>query len=264
MAYLYDILPYINQPLIGESLGQTNLAGLTLGFHPSVKSDEVSDDGLGESEASHAVFHVETIGLVLYSEFGSWIKSPVFLTGLYSNIEMGIGYLFKPEVLVSASGNTSVIYCAKFDKAITWNNTHRTNLEASYYGQISFNSTGGHDGAKGENGKGEHEENGKKKEEDSKSSNSFGNILAGTVLRFDSPDMPFCLLSAKHTIPPLKTHLKVQSVSQVNGNPNHEFDIEIGKKFFGKLLVNATYGYIKSPALVSNPNLFRIEMRLNF
>jgi hypothetical protein len=240
MAYLYDILPYTNQPLIGQSLGQTNLAAATFSYHPSADEDEFSDNGF-----------VETVGWAIYSEFGSWFKTPSVLTGVYSNMEIGNGYLFKPEVLFAATGTTSLIYCAQFDKAIPWNNTHRTTLEAAYYGQTSFHSRDGHSGDKGG-------------ADDTKASHSFSNIFAGTVLRFDTPDMPFCLLSAKHTIPSLKTHLKVQFVSQVNTHPNHELDIEAGKKFFGQLLVNASYGYIKSPSLIRNPHLFRIEMRFNF
>jgi hypothetical protein len=141
----------------------------------------------------------------------------------------------------------------KIDKTFTWDNFHRTAFGVSYYGLNSFNSNGRHSGNK------EGEED-KEKE----SGNSFSNIFAGTVLRFDTPDMPFYLLSAKHTIPRLKAHLKVQYVSQAKASPNHELDIEAGKKFFGKLLINATYGYVKSPALISNPNLFRIEIRFNF
>lgn len=261
MAYLYDILPYTNQPLIGQSLGQTNLAGVTFSYHSSAEGDEFSDDGLGEADTSPATFNVETLGWAIYSEFGSWLKTPSLLTGIYSDMEIGNGYHLKPEILLAATGNTSVIYCAKLEKAVTWANSHRTAFDVSYYGQTSFNSKDGHDGSKsGEEGK----ENEGEKAEDAKSINSFSNIFAGTVLRFDTPDMPFLLLSAKHTIPSLKTHLKVQYVSQANMNPNHELDIEVGKKFFGKLLINATYGYIKSPALISNPNLFRIEMRFTF
>jgi len=261
MAYLYDILPYINQPLLGESLGQTNLAGLTLGFHPSREVNGMSEDGLGSDiKESSSSFNVETIGFTLYSEFGSWIKTPSLITGFYSNIEFGNDYWLKPEVLLSTTGNRAIIYCAKAGKGFTWTNSHRTTFEAAYYGLTSISSgNGGHSGVKGvESDKGE-EANG-----DTKAISLFSNILAGTVLRLDSPDMPFCQFAAKHTIPSIKTHLKVQYTSQVQASPSHELDIELGKKFFDKLLVNATYGYIKSPMLVTNPNLFRVEMRFNF
>ena len=243
MAYLYNILPYANQPLIGQSLGQTNLAGMTFGYNPTAENDEFSDDGLG-AETSDNLFNVETIGLVLYSEFGSWIETPALIGGLYSTIEIGNGYRFKPEVLYSASGNSAIIYCAKFEKSVMWSNSHRTVFDASYYGQTTL--------GKGEAGN------------ENKPVNSFSNILAGTVLRFDSPDMPFYTFSVKHTIPSLKSHLKVQYVSQTKTNPNYEIDVEIGKKFFNKLLINASYGYVNSPKLLDNSNLFRIEMRFNF
>ncbi|MDR1973230.1 MAG: hypothetical protein LBQ31_00985 [Bacteroidales bacterium] len=245
LAYLYDILPYINQPLLGESLGQTNLAGLTVGYRPSAKDDEFSDDGLGV-EKSRSLVNIETVGLVLYGEFGSWIKPPAVMGGVYANIEIGNGYGLKPELLYAAGGNAGLIYCAKFEKSSMWQNAHRTVFSAAYYG--TFNADNGQSGSKNKN----------------KSSNSFSNILAGTVLRFDTPDMPFYMLSVKHTIPKLKTHLKIQYVGQTKTNPNTELDMEIGKKFFNKLLINASYGYVNSPELLSNPNLFRLEMRFNF
>lgn len=243
MAYLYDILPYMNQPLLGESLGQTNLAGMTLGFRPSEKDNEFSDDGLG-GEKSRSFLNVETVGLALYSEFGSWIKTPTVMGGVYSSIEIGNGYWLKPELLYSSGANSALIYCAKFEKSVMWQNSHRTVFSASYYGQTTFNSDNG--------------------DSENKSSNSFSNVLAGTVLRFDSPDMPFYILSVKHTIPKLKAHLKIQYVGQTKTGSNSEFDIETGKKFFNKLLINASYGYVNSPELLSNPNLFRLEMRFNF
>ncbi len=267
MAFLYDILPYINQPLLGESLGQTNLAGLTLGFHPAKEMNGMSEDGLeSDIKESSSSFNVETIGFALYSEFGSWIKTPGLIAGFYSNIEIGNDYWFKPEVLVSATGEQAIIYCTKAGKAFTWSNSHRTTFEAAYYGLTSISSgSSGHSGGKDNEGDKEGEsDKGEEAKGDTKAISLFSNILAGTVLRLDSPDMPFCQFAAKHTIPSIKTHLKVQYTSQVQTAPSHELDIELGKKFFGKLLVNATYGYIKSPMLVTDPNLFRIEMRFNF
>ena len=251
MAYLYDILPYINQPLIGEALGQTNLAGLTLGFHPSPTEDEFSE--------KTSFLRTETVGLALYSEFGNWIKSPVMIAGFYSDFRIGDGYGFKPEVLFAASGRPALIYCAKFDKSFAWGK-HRTSVDAAVYAQTTFDTANGRDSDKGNEGK----EGEVEKTNEVKAVNSFGNILAGTVLRFDTPDMPFFTVSVKHTIPAAKVHLKLQFVSRVKASPDYETDVEIGMKFFGKLLVNATYGHIYSPALVKKPNLFRMEMRFNF
>lgn len=167
--------------------------------------------------------------------------------GVYSNIEIGNGYWLKPELLYAPGVNAGLIYCVKFEKSVMWQNAHRTVFSASYYGKTAFNSDNGLSGSK-----------------DGEESNSFSNILAGTVLRFDTPDMPFYMLSVKHTIPKFKAHLKIQYVGQTKTDPNSEFDIEIGKKFFDKLLINASYGYVNSPELLSNPNLLRLEMRFNF
>lgn len=258
MAYLYDILPYTNQPLIGKSLGQTNLAGITLEYHPSNGSSEFSDDGLGGNTEESKPLKLETIGFTMYSEFGSWINNSGLITGLYSNIELGNDYWFKPEVLFSASSDPSLIYCAKLNKAFTWSNTQRTAFEVAYYGQTWFNSGGTDKYVINDS------ITGVRTIEVSKSVNTFSNILAGTVLRFDTPDLPFYVASVKHTIPSLKTHLKLQFTSQQKSSPANELDAELGRKFFNKLLVNASYGYINSPQLVKQPNLFRVELRYNF
>jgi hypothetical protein len=250
MAYLYDILPYINQPLIGEQPGQTNLAGATISFRPNAAAAEEFTDN------DNATFlRVETLGLALYSEFGSWYKTPSFVAGLYSEIATGKGYRLKPELLFAASERPAVIACAKFEKSFDWNNSHRTVFDAHAFWQATFDGNK-HDG-KAEN-KGEADD------KTVKATNVFSNILAGTVLRFDTPDMPFFTFSAKHTLPSWKAHLKMQYVSQIKANPNCELDVEAGKKFSDKLSVNLIYGYIKSPALMSNPHLFRMEIRFNF
>jgi hypothetical protein len=249
LAYLYDILPYINQPLIGEALGQTNMAGATFGFHPAgADGDEFSDDGLGsEAESIRPALSLETIGVALYSEFGSWYSAPSLLAGIYANIELGDGYRIRPEMLCATTGRQALVYIATFEKSIAWNDKHRSIFDAAFYGQTALNRRAA-----------------EQLIDETKAVNAFSNILAGTVLRFDTPDMPFCTFSAKHTLPKLKAHLKIQLVSQLNASPNHELDVELGKRFFGCWLINLTYGYISSPALVSNPHLARIEMRFNF
>lgn len=243
VSYLYDILPYQNRTLIGNSLWQTNMAGFTIGYHPSAASGNsvISDDGLGltDESTSHSFFHIETIGLAFYSEFGDWVPETNVLSGLYSNAEIGNDFWLKPELLYQeSSDNKAIIYCAKAEKAFTWVNTHRTSLEAAYFGFVAINKN-------------------------AQMVNLFSNIFAGSVLRLDSPDLPFYQIAVKYAIPNAKAHLKLQYASEAEYDPAHELDIELGKKFFGKLLINGTYGYIKSPLLTDDPNLFRVEIRLD-
>jgi hypothetical protein len=240
VAYLYDILPYTNRTLVGTSLGQTNMAGFTLGYKPSSVSS-LSDDGLGLSSenTSSAFMHVESVGLAVYSEFGNWVNKPRLLSGVYANIEVGNDYWFKPEVLYQQdSGNRAIIYIAKAQKAFTLSNSHRAAFEVSYYGLAGI-------------------------DKDATAANLFSNVFAGNVLRFDSPDLPFVQFAGKYAIPSVKAHVKLNYTLQTSSNPSSECDVELGRKFFGKLLINGTYGYVKSPLLQSNPNLFRIEMRLD-
>jgi hypothetical protein len=242
MAYLFDILPYSNRTLIGATLGQTNMAGFTLAYKPYTSATAVNDDGLGiaEDNISHPFVHIESIGMALYTEFGRWVTTSPILSGLYSNIEIGNDYWFKPEVLYQdAKNNRVVVYSAKLQKAFTWKNSHRTTFEASYFGLEAI-------------------------DKGAQAVNLFSNIFAGSVLRLDSPDLPFYQIATKYTIPSVKTHLKLQYTSQTISQPVSELDAELGRKFFGKLLINGTYGYIKSPMLSKDPNLFRVEMRFDF
>ncbi len=241
VAYLYDLLPYTNRTLLGTSLGQTNLAGFTLGYKPST-STLGNDDGLGTTDAntSHPFVHIESIGMAFYSEFGSWITTPHILSGLYSNIEIGNDYWIKPEVLYQeAKNNRAIIYSSKLQKTFTWANSHRTAVEVSYYGLAAI-------------------------DKDATAANLFSNIFSGSVLRLDSPDLPFYQIATKHSIPSIKTHVKLQYTGQAKSNPMSELDVELGRKLFGKLLINGTYGYIKSPMLSKDPNLFRVELRFDF
>jgi hypothetical protein len=144
---------------------------------------------------------------------------------------------------------------------IAWGNQQRTTFITSYYGLTVLNSGRQEKYVESKNGESKTSETGSNK---AKSTNLFSNILAGTVLRFDSPEMPFFQIAAKHTVPFLKAHLKLQYTSTIQSNSEQEIDFEIGKKFFDKLLVNATYGYIKTPQLLNNANLFKLEMRFNF
>lgn len=242
VAYLYDILPYTNRTLIGTSLGQTNMAGFTLSYKPSSSLSNNNDDGLGltEQTSEHPFIHIESLNMAFYTEFGNWVTTPHILTGLYSNIEIGNEYWFKPEILYQeATDNRAIIYSAKAQKAFTWANNHRTSFEAAYYGLATI-------------------------DKNAKAVNLFSNIFAGSVLRLDSPDLPFYQIGIKHSIPSIKTHLKLNFTKQSNSSPMQECDVELGRKFFDKLLINGTYGYIKSPMLNKDPNLFRVELRLDF
>lgn len=258
-AYLYNILPHINQTTVGISLGETNMSGITLSYHPSQTQNNPLENL--ENTEPESFLKVETVGIILYSEFGSLVPNRNFITGIYSDIEFGNEYRFKPEILISQSEDRSLIYCAEAKKTITWGNQQRTTFETSYYGLSVLNSGRQEKYGESKNGESETSETGRNK---AKSTNLFSNTLAGTVLRFDSPEMPFLQIAARHTVPSLKAHLKLQYTCTIQSHSEQEIDFEIGKKFFGKLLVNATYGYINSPQLLNISNLVKLELRFNF
>lgn len=236
--YLYDILPFQNRTQIGKSIGQTNFAGFTFEFNPvSNSNDEFSSFS---SDPESGKFKIENIGFTGYSEFGQLLSQPHYLTGIFIKTILGKSIFIKPELLYQpVSNNRALIYLVKIEQNYTWNNSHRTILDASYIGLYAIDNN-------------------------ARALSLFTNIFSGAVLRLDSPDLPFFYISLKHSMPSIKTHLKVHFTSQVNFSPQQEIDFELGKRFSNKLIVNGIYGYIKSPLVDKNNNLFRVELRYNY
>ncbi len=250
MSYLYDIIPSRERSLIGNAPGQTNLMGATLSFLPSKQSKSTADDGLGLSSfgefsdglGTHAVtpaVKLESVGVVLYNEFGRWISNPLITGGIYADINFSDGLNFKPELLVqSANLNNALIYSFTLEKSFDLGHS-RTSLNARYIGLSAIDSN-------------------------AKALNSFSNVFSGDVLRLDTPDLPVYQFGIKQSFSKYKFHLKFQATGQAKTNPLREYDLEAGKKLFGRLQINGTGGIIFSPALTDKIYLARVELRYYF
>lgn len=266
-GFLYDIMPDKVRPILGNGLGQSNFAMVSYDFKPMFKKKEVSEfEEFSEFESEvdqKKSVSLENLGIVAYSEFGSWIPKPITLAGLYASIDFGHQFYLFPEVLYQVYQDSSVqvqngmIYSLKLVKRVNWKNGDQTQLNIHYIGYEGFKGN-------------------------SMAMNSFSNIFGGTVLRLDVPELPFIKTGIRHIIEG-KTEqsfahnmeLKLYGTTQIGTQNMWELDGEIGKTFhFDKyikfsVLLNLQYAYLVAPFDgISNPNrgahLFRIESRITF
>jgi len=251
VGYMYDILVGRQRSLIGNGFGDTNLASASLKYQPGKKSTKktTSDDEFSSDEFSQGLdapssgkataFKVESVGAIVYHEFGDWIAQKFVTTGIFAQTEWGNGWSFKPEVLFqSAKLNNAIIYSFRLEKMLGGENS-KTNFSLRYLGKTNI-------------------------DDNARILNSFSNIFAGDVIRLDAIDLPFIQAGFKYALPKQKIHFKTQIASQVNGNSMKELDFEVGKRFGKHLQVNALSGIVRSNLLNNDAILGRIEFRYNF
>jgi len=250
VGYMYDILPGRQRALIGNELGQTNLASFSLKYQPGkaaktntseneFSSDEFSDNLYQTDKNKVNNIKLKSVGAILYHEFGGWVSQSFVTGGLFAQAEWGNGWYFKPEILFqSATDNHAIIYNFHLEKTIE-GEKNQTSLSFRYIGKTNIDT-------------------------DANILNSFSNIFAGDVIRLDAIDGSFLQTGIKYSLPQSKIHLKAQFANQLLDNTMQECDFEIGKKFGNHLQVNALGGLVKSTLLNDNAYLGRIEFRYYF
>ena len=253
VGYLYDILPGRERTLIGNAIGQTNLASFSINYQPAknatktiseqsaneFSTDEFPDGLNTDSAGKPGKLKIESIGAIAYHEFGNWTDQKFITTGLFAKAEWGNGWYFKPEVLFqSASSNQAIIYSFNLERTVEGVNNHAI-LNLRYVGKTNIDP-------------------------DARILNSFSNIFAGDVIRLDAIDASFLQAGVKYSFPKAKIHLKAQLNSQLSDRTMEEFDFEAGKKFGKHLQINALSGLVKSTLLTSNACLGRVEFRYYF
>jgi len=249
VGYLYDIIPGREIALVGNTFGQTNFAGATLKYTPSkakkvksnssdeFSSDEFSSDVSGNHKKEGS-FQLMDLGLILYSEFGSWKDSAMFMPGLFLNSGLPAKIIFKPEVLYQVSkGNNAIIYSLGIEKSII-SPKYKFTANGRYFGMSAIDQT-------------------------AKVMNSFSNIFMGDVIRLDSKDIPMYQIGAKISFPSIKTHFKFQYSAGMGTHQLSETDFEIGKRFGKHIQVIAIGGLINSNFYNMNTVLGRIECRIS-
>jgi len=273
-GFIYDLSTGQESALLGNSLGDKNMAGFSFTFYPGKDKKSISrnpkqgedefeestdefqsvdefntveDDGFSSLESAstsktktNAGIGIENIGIVGYSEFGDWIDNTFYHTGLFASIKLPGEIYLKPEALLQIeTSNKGIIYLAELEKSFRLKGGNRLSLSGAYYGfsEIDANAT---------------------------VLNSYSNIMAGEVLRLDAANMPFYLLALKLNIPSTNFHIKLQNAGQINQGDLNEWDFEIGRKFFDKLHLNAKAGVVNGGELENRALLGRIEARFYF
>lgn len=263
-GFIYDLPTGQEQVLLGNNLGDKNLAALTFTFFPQKENkrktlmtesdadefeafdDFESTDEFGtfeetttDSPSAQPKITIENIGFAAYSEFGDWITNTFYHTGLFASIKLPGEIYFNPEALFQIeSSNKGIIYLAELEKSFSLKNGNRLSLNAAYYGFSEI-------------------------DENAMVLNSYSNILAGEVIRLDAVNMPLYLLGAKVTFPSSKFHLKLQHAGQTGSGNLKEFDFEIGKQF-KRFQLNAKGGMLEGGELTDKALLGRLEARFNF
>lgn len=259
-GFIYDLPTGQEATLLGNKLGDKNLAGFTFTFFPEKENKKqkpisITDDfeafdsnEFGDFEPlvnnskpeRQAIIKLEQIGIAGYAEFGNWIDSSFFQTGAFASVKLPGNIYFNPEILFQIeSTNKGIIYLASLERSFSLSKSSRLSLGAAYY---AFSAI--------DNG--------------AAVLNSYSNILAGEVLRLDAINMPLYLLSAKFNVPTTRFHIKLQKAGQANSGNLNEWDIEIGKQLFNRLNINTKASVIKGGALENKVFLARLEARFYF
>lgn len=237
VGYMYNVVGGRQRTLVGTHFGQTNLAMLTIAYQP--KKEDVNQAETSEFESAPVFdpFTFNSVGIVAYTEFGDWVNSEPFLSGLYANADIA-SITVKPEILYqSATDNQAILYSINADKQFEWSNNQMTKLFARYAGIAPI-------------------------DKNAIAVNSFSNIFAGEVLRLDALELPFVQAGIKHSFPAIKTSLKLQMAMQTgkskgyiaddfNSSPikMQEFDLSVSKNIGKYLLVNGYAGYLQYSSL---------------
>ncbi|MDX8340642.1 hypothetical protein SLH46_15700 [Draconibacterium sp. IB214405] len=263
-GFIYDLSTGQDQVLLGNNLGDKNLAAFTFSFFPQKErkgkavTTESDTDGIevfdefestdefgtfeettSESPSKNPKISLENFGLVAYSEFGDWITNTFYHAGLFASIKLPGEIYFNPEALFQIeNSNKGIIYLVKLEKSFSLKNGNRLSLNAAYYGFSEI-------------------------DENAMVLNSYSNILAGEVIRLDAVNMPLYLVGAKLTLPSNKIHVKLQHAGQAGSGDLKEVDLEIGKQF-KRFQLNAKGGIINGGDLTEKALLGRLEARFYF
>lgn len=229
LGYLYGIVPGRERPLLGNEIGQTNVALMSLNVKHQVQ------DEFGSSTPGNLSL-IES-GLIAYKEFGSWIEKNPFLTGAFTDINL-FDFHIKPELLYQAAvENPLLIYSLQLEKQYTWENGSKTMCNVRYLGF-------------------------KPLQKDAMPFYSFSNVFAGEVLRLDAWESPFVYASVKQVFPKSGLNIKLQYAAQTGENvrfisddfhsvPTKMSELDLSAtKHFGKLFQVSLYaGYLNYPLM---------------
>jgi len=241
--YLYNTIRDRYYPVLGESIGETNFAGVVALWTPKEKKEENTNDEFSEfSEFSDKpkdkIF--KNIGLIAYTEFGTLIPNMRYHFGLNSLFQFPYKIKLKAEVVnQTIIDNNALIYYLNLSKTFNFGSKGQSLIDLRYYGKINIdNNAMGY--------------------------SSFSNLFIGEVMRMDMMDMPLYQLAFKHRVPKWKAQIKLQATQQFNYQNISEYDISIGKTFFHHAKFTIIGSRMNADDLDTVLYMIRGELRITF
>ena len=266
--------------LVADDLGQTNLAGGTLMWHPGRSGktavlnrrlggggacgDEVASDDDFESvgdefESVGDEFEsvgdefgdaapsggssrfVRNVGLIVLEEFGEGYHEQKHYAGALATLALpGDIELGLETVYQHIPGDRAQAYVIAVSRDFIWGAAGLTHVGAGYMGKVDL-------------------------DEGATFYPTFSNLFLGELVRLDTPEVPLLHGTISHRFMwPLKPVLRLMSVQQLEGSHTGEQDVELSLRFYQGLRIYITYARVYSDYLVGQTHMGRTDLRWTF
>ncbi len=233
-CFIYDFVPNRNIAHISNTFGKTNFSHSTFSYYPNktIENPELEDEFAEETieEVQEKIIEFNEIGLVYYDEFGQDIGTNSAFWGLFTELLLFSDVSLRTQVSYQNKlNNDALLYHVSLTKDKLWEKIkQRTSFYGAFYGNTKIDNN-------------------------ASPQFSFSNIQAGEVVRLDGVDMPFSLLSIRHSFMKYRLRFKFQYAYQFKNDEFREFDLIISKKigeFFDCNLILSNF----ETNLVNSPN----------
>ena len=241
--YLYNTIRDRVYPVLGESIGETNFAGVVATWTPKEKETETGGDEFSEfsefdEEPKDKIF--KNASLIAYSEFGSLIPEMRYHFGVNSLFDFPFKIKFKAEALSQIiKNNNALIYYLNLSRTFNWGSKGQSFINLKYYGKYNI-------------------------DENAMAYASYSNLFIGEVMRMDIMDMPLYQIAFKHRVPKWKSQIKIQLTQQFDYQHISEFDVAIGKTFFHHAKLTIMGSRMVADDLIETLYMIRAELRITF
>ncbi len=258
--HLYDVIDANFTENIGEKPGETNLLGGVLSWAPKLRSSGGSGGGGefsefemagefsefdGEGSGRNLSLGVDSVGLVLYQEFGTIIEKPKRYGGvlmdwrLPSDISMRTGTVYQNMT----SGN-ALAYMVQGAKSLLWDSGMQTEIGVAYFGLLPL-------------------------DEDAVFQPLFSNLFIGEVMRLDATSFPIWTAEVKHRFAGKhRFSVALKGAGQTEAARTKEVDLEIVGHFVEHVQSTLIFSRIVSEAFEEEypdgVNMARLEVRVAF
>ncbi|TAJ11751.1 hypothetical protein DMA11_15605 [Marinilabiliaceae bacterium JC017] len=227
---IYDSILQKDRPAIPESLGEANLWGATLEFHPQLYVPTEA----GEND----ILKINTLGLVAYHEFGDAIESTFTQAGVYANLSLIGGIRLNPQVTLQAANCKNVlIYNVEVLKDVRWNSYSSTLFSLQYHDYSN---------------------------EESMPLNTFSNQWLGEVVRMDMTNMPLMSFKATHKMNKPGLTVSLAAYRQLTDTPTQEYDLIISKTLFENFNIKGVAGWFDEPVSAKSSCFGRLALSYRF